>query len=638
MESYIPQEERTPLARHLWLLLAAALLFLPPILWREVRSREALYATVAEEMLRSGSAWVTTIHGDPVQAYPAYAWLVALATQAGFRGELALRLPALLSMVGLATLCGVVGYRRGGAVAGVVASAVVLCNPAALRVGCRAQGEPLLALLLCAAWMTWYSFGQRRKRWALGWAGAMVFVLLAAFTAGARAIAVFYLPFFFLRRPVRGRRRLLLPSHLAVLAVAVVVLTVWLRRVPNQIFLPWNELNTLPEVTLSYTVEILLFPLKCLLYLMPWPLVAWPAFCMAYRPLEKSPVAFHFLRTIVVSAFVATWLIPKLSPLFLLPVLGPLAIMTGLHAELLVRRHRQRLLRLSALLFVLGVAAAGFGLLAATLHLAGVIVLSGLETTVVVAAMAVFLATLAIGMLAERGPLRRLPFPAHLVAGFTALGVTLLTLQTTWDEWAGGEARAAGRALTGEEDPADFLIAPLPAAPEAAGTAAAPTVSATASAGPAANGVSVPVTYRPLSESVIYRQTRSYHLAACYYLGRPVIRVQDPKSQIPLPVPGPRQVLGEPAPGTAAAAANDTTDGSPVYRDAIYALCDSGPPVVPEVEWVPLTPPIDLLRRKTVQVDWFPGGMTLLRLSTVAAPVPDDYQPDVVRLYRGVRR
>jgi len=638
MELHIPQDERRPLARDVWLLLlATALIFLPDMVLREVRGREALHATVAEEMLRSGSAWMTTVHGEPVHAYPGYAWLVALATQAGVRGELAPRLPAFLCMVGLATLCGVVSYRRGGAVAGVVAAAMVLCNPASLRVGTRAQSEPLLALLLCAAWMTWYSFGQRRKRWALGWAGAMAFVLAAAFTAGGRAIALFYLPFLFLRRPVRGRRRLLLPSHLAVLAVLVVVVAIWLRRYPDQIFLPWNEEKTLPQVTLSYPIELLLFPLKCVQYLMPWPLIAWPAFCMAYRPLEKSPVAFHYLRTIVVSAFLATWLVPKLSPLVLLPVLGPLAIMTGLHAEMLVRRHRQALVRLSTVLLGLGASLAGLGLLATGLHFAGVVRLEGLRPGLLLWDVAVFLTMLATAGLAWRGPWRRMPFHTHLVIGFMTLAAGFLAIQTTWDDWAHGEMRDAGRALAGVLSPPDYLVAAPPAVPEAAGTAAAPAVPATAPLGTAAT---VPVTYRPLSESIVYRQTRSSHLGVCYYLGRPIVRVQDPKTQIPLPVPGPWQVLGEPVPGTGpeATGGGGAGSGSPIYRDAIYALCDSGPPVVPEVEWVPLTPPIDPLRRKAVRHTWFPGGIMLLRLYTEAAPLADDYQPEAVRLYRGVRR
>lgn len=671
----MPVEERTFSARDLWLLvLAAALLFLPNMITREVRKGEALYASVAGDMVRTGALWVTSVHGVPAQAYPGYPWLVAACQEFNLPPEVALRLPAVLCIVGLAALCGTVGYRRGGPVAGAVAAAMVICNPAALRTGTRAQTEPLLALLLCAAWMTWYSVGQRRKLWTLAWAGAMIFVVLAAFTAGARAIAFFYLPFVFLRVPVKGRRRLLLPSHLAVLAVTVAVLVFWLRQVPNQTFLPWNELNTLPRVTLSYPVEMILFPLKSILYLMPWPFLFWPAFCMAYRPLEGSPGMFHYLRTIVVSAFVAAWLIPKLSPLVLMPALGPLAIMTGLHAELLVRRHHLRLYRLNQAMLAVAVVLAAVGTLVAALHLTDIVRFEGMETRLVTWNAALLLAVLGLALLALRGPLRQLPFHSHLIIAFMTLACSILTLQAVWDAWSGSEQRLAGQALAGKIPPPDFMVVKPTTLPEA-GTALAPTpVPAaapatgvtTALAAPAGTAPVTPLTYRPLAESIIYRQTVNYYLAVCFYLGRPVVCALDPKTQtIPLPIPGPRQVLGDATPETSPPGARPGDEqADTAYRDAVYALCDSGAPVLPAVEWTALTPPIDLRRHNVVRAQWFPGQMTLLRLYTEGAPLPDaakpdtdkptvpadtsaleatkpkpeDYQPEAVRLYRGVRR
>jgi 4-amino-4-deoxy-L-arabinose transferase-like glycosyltransferase len=652
-------DDRTFPARDLWLLaFAAAVLLLPNLSTREVRGTEALYAGVASDMVRTGALWATAVHGAPVEAYPGYAWLVAAGQVLGLAPEAALRLPAALCLVVLAGLCGVVGYRRGGPIAGAVAAAMVLCNPAALRAGTRGQNDSLLALLLCAAWLVWYSLGQRRKRWTLAWIAAMAFVVPAAFTAGARSIALFYLPFIFLRHPVKGRRRLLLPSHLVVLGLTVAGLAFWLHQVPKQIFLPWNEVSTVPRVTVSYPVELLLFPVHCILYLMPWPFLCWPAFCMAYRPLERSPVIFHYLRTIVVSSFLAVWLIPDLSPLVLLPVLGPLAIMTGLHAELLVRRHHHLLRRLSIALLAVAMVVAVFGILAAALHLAGIVYFEGMETGLLTWNAAFLLALLVLALLAWRGPLRSLACHAHLVVAFITLACSVVTLRTVWYAWASNEQRAAGLALAGKIPPPDFMVV-KPAAPAVeAGTGPAPTATPVAAtpAGPAGTAPELPLTYRPLSESIVYRQTVNYYLSVCFYLGRPVVRVLDPKTQIPLPVPGPRQVLG--AVATAAPPGSPDREETPAtYRDAVYALCDGGAPVLPAVEWTAITPPIDLRRRKDVRVQWFPGGMTVLRLYTEAAPLPEKPKPvpaatpaageepspetppsEIVQLYRGVRR
>jgi 4-amino-4-deoxy-L-arabinose transferase-like glycosyltransferase len=674
----MPPEERTFSSRDLWLLvLAAALLLLPNMIAREVRKGEALYSSVASDMVRTRALWVTTAHGAQQPFYPGYPWLVALGQELDLPPEIALRLPAVLCIATLAGLCGMVGYRRGGPVAGAVAAAVVICNPATLRCGTRAQSEPLLALLLCAAWMTWYSVGQRRKHWALAWAGAMLFVIPAAFTAGARAVAFFYLPFVFLRRPVKGRRRLLLPAHLVVLAATVAVIVFWLRRVPDQIFLPWNELNTMPKVTLSYPVEMILFPLKSLLYLMPWPFLFWPAFCMAYRPLESSPVVFHYLRTIVVSAFVAAWLIPKLSPLVLMPALGPIAIMTGLHAELLIRRHHLHLRRLNLAMLAVGIALAACGTAVAALHLTGIVRFDGIEPSLLGWNAVLLFAMLVAAVLALRGPLRSLPVHAHLIVAFTVLASSILALQAVWYSWAGSEQREAGLALAGKIPTPDFLVVKPAAAAEGSTAPVAGTAPATAStaspapASAAATPPAAPLTYRPLAESIVYQQTGNYYLSACFYLGRPVVRVEDPKTQIPLPIPGPRQVLGDVAPEAPPSPPPGATSADATYRDAVYALCDSGAPVLPAVEWTALTPPIDLRRRKIVRAQWFPGGTTLLRLYTEAAPLPEkpkpaaekstldtenpipdgeksrldagkpkpeEYQPETVRLYRGVRR
>jgi len=538
-------------------------------------------------------------------------------------------------MVALGALCGTVAYRRAGALAATTAVGVVLFTPATLRACARAQSETLLALLLCAAWVTWYSAGQQRKRWLLAWAGAMAFVILATFTAGARAIVLFYLPFLFLRRPVRGRRRLLLPSHIAVLAVGAVVVVTWLRWVPGQIFLPWNELTTVPQVTRSYPVEVVLFPLVSILYLMPWPFLMWPAFCMAYRPLETIPVAFHYLRTIVLAVLIAGWLIPDASPLALLPLLGPLAIMTALHADLLVRRHHRELRRLGLALHGAAAVVAALGLLIGLLHLSGGIRIEGMPFGTIAWADAALLAMLTLAALGLRGPLRRLPSHQHLLSGFAALACAVVTLDTAWSSWSAAEQRAAGLALAGSGPAPEYLVV-RPAANPDIGAAAAP--AADPDAAPPGTAPGTPTAYRPLQESVVYRQTRGPHRIACFYLGRPVLRVTDPKTQIPLPVPGPRQVIGDPVAGPPTPTHPGGPTGSPVYRDAVYALCDSGPPVLPEVEWVPLTPPLDLRRRQTVLWQWFPGGLTLLRLHTEALPVPPDYQPEPVRLYRGTRR
>ncbi len=622
----MPIAERTSLTRAVAVLaLALAWLYGPLIVARDVCTGEALTATVAEEMLRSGAFWRTTAHGEPVQAYPAYPWLVAGCRALGVPRQLALRLPAVASLGLLALLSGAFASRHSGLTAGAVAASVVLASPVALRACVRCPGETLLALLLGAAWLSWYWLGQLRKRWELAWATAMLFVVLGCFTAGARAVTLFYLPFLFLRRPVKGRRRLLTPAHLGALAVGAAVVVYWLRRTPGQIFLPWNELDTMPQVTRSYLSDWLVFPFKCALYALPWPFLMWPAFCMAYRPLEQHPAAFHYLRVIVLTIFLGAWFLPGVSPLALVPLLGPASVLTALHVGLLIRRHPRELRRLGAVLHAAGMATASLGLFIALLHGAGLVRFEGLRPAMLAGAGLVLAAVIGLAALALRGSLWDLPVHEYILTGFAAGAAAFTALDAAWSSWARAEPRAAGLALAGRSPPPDYLVVNTQPSPEAGAGSSGAVVGDSGS-------------YRPLERSVVYSQMRGYHLAACFYLGRPVVRVTDPKTQIPLPAAGPRPVIGDTFPLGGDPQPQEKPAAAPVYRDAVYALSDSGPPVVPEIEWVPLTPPLDLRRRQAVRLDWFPGGLTVLRLSTVAAPVPPDYQPEPVRLYRGVRR
>ncbi|MBN2450411.1 MAG: glycosyltransferase family 39 protein [Lentisphaeria bacterium] len=640
----MPYVERTPTRRSvLLLLLVFALLYLPFLPTRELRPSEALYGTVAAEMVRERVFWTPAVHGDPVDAYPLYPWLVALCDTLGCQGEWGVRLPAVLCLGVLALLSGWMAHRHGGPVAAFVAAGMVLCNVAAIRVGRRAQSEIVLALLLTCAWWTWFALGQEGKRWLAGWLGAALFVTLAAFTGGARALAMFYLPFFFLRRPVKGRRRMLLPSHFAALAFLALAVGTWLYRSENPIFLPWNELQTMPRVTLSYPLDFVLFPLKCAVYLFPWSFLIWPAFCMAYRPLERSPIVFHFLRTIVLSLFLVSWLLPKVSPLSLMSVLGPLAVMTGLHFELLVRRHLLVLRRLSRLLAHAAAVLALAGLGLCLIHGSGIVRVEGWPRAHL-AGMGVLLAlALAVALLVAYGPLARAPFRNQFVAAAGALGVAVLSLITPWQAWANNEQSAAGLALAGRAPPSPILLATPPGADAAvSGAGGVPeggAVPREAVAGVVPNVAEVSRVYRPIASSAIYSTTRPYHVAACFYLSRPVVRVTAARTRIP--IPHGRSVAPFPSWGDrpdipALPPQNDP--GAQPYVDAVYVLTEGSAPILPEVEWTPVSPALDLRRRKIVRVGWFPGGPRLARLYTEAAPPDPGQPPDIVRLFRGVRR
>ena len=445
----MPYIEANPSRRHFVLLLA-----LVPLLYglrlgtRELGSNEALQAVICSELHHHWQPLITTVQGEQIPSFPLYPCLAGIAS--GFREptEWTTRLPAVLSTVLLAGLAAAVAAEAGGSLAGVVAAAVVLTSLISFREGTRADSDMLFALLLNAAWFAWFRLGRGARRWVAAWFWSLFFVFLACFNVGARALACFYLPFFFLRRPMRAWRRMLIPAHLVGLVLLGGVLSAWLLRFPEQVFLPWNSIlgRAAEGRPAGYLAHLCLFPLKAGWYLLPWTLVAWPGFCLAHRRLEKVPVLCHYLRTICVSLFVAAWLLPQTSPRALLPLLGPVAILTGLHFEILVRRHQGTLRQISRLVAWLALVGAGAGFLLGVLHIIGVVVWSGLDP-LRLGIMMVLLLAAALGayLLLTRG--RTCVCWLALVLAVTAARLAYLAAIPPMAAHIGGERRLLGQQL-----------------------------------------------------------------------------------------------------------------------------------------------------------------------------------------------
>ena len=482
--------EQMPSRKHVGLLLLFFLILYTTCLGvRELRSHEAMLATAAAEMSAGGSPVMPTVHGERVHTFPVYPWLVSLCSALRRPNEWSARLPAALATLLMSLLSGLMARRAGGKIAGVVAAAMVLSSPICLREGPRAGSEPVFAVFLSAAWFAWYRFGVEERKWGVAWAAAVLLVTAATMTVGVRAIACFYLPLFCLRDPLRGWRRMLVPAHFAMLVFLIVALALWsLVIAPGQTLLPWNTLvlGAVPTGTQSYVKDILQFPIKCAGYLLPWTFLAWPAFCLAYRPLERGNVAFRYLRTIVVSLFLAAWFLPGISARALLPLICPLAVLTGLHYEILVRRHYSALLKLHKLMLALALAAALACVGVCCLHLAGIIVFA--EVGGLMLAFSMLLAILAAVLVCWLGTKgATASFWARLVLGIVALRLVVFAVATPWHVCLHSEARATGAVLAG-------------AVPEGA---------------------------------TVYRAYARRLVCECFYLRRPVVRVVNVDEELP---------------------------------------------------------------------------------------------------------
>ncbi len=604
----MPYIEQTPQRRFFLLLpLVFAVCYLVNTWVAELGRSEAFLGIVAREMAANREFLHITFQGEPVRTFPFYPALVAVVGGLGMPSTFTTRLPAGLAVLATALVCGLFVARRQGWLGGMVTGSMMLTNLACLRLGQRAQAETLLMLWLACAWLSWYAFGQERKHWGRAWGLALLFVFLGSLTVGARAVLYFYIPFLFLKQPIRGKRRLLQPYHFLTLAVFALGLTLWLQMVPGQPFMPWNAENLRPGHGTNLVLDRLVFPVKLALYLMPWTALAWTPFCVAFWPVERQPVLFHYLRTQIISLTVFVWLIPWSSTLMLLPVLPALAILTGCHFEILIRRHKPHLERYLALLGW-GALALATGLLALVVLLTlGVVDLVGFPLAVVFRNAVVMLLAALLAVLALRaGVGGKQPYWLRFVLVVCALRLLAASVLPPLEAWAGNERRQVAEVMVGKLSPLALhgghgpVMGGLPAVslvpPPSGDEAVAP---------PPAPAPSVPGL--PPEVETVYI-ARPPLVVESFYLGRHVLKVKNLERDLPADAP------------------------------VVYVVGGAQPPILPSRAWTAASPLLDARRRNWLSWAWLPGEWCLLRVAVGPREPTADHTAIPTRLYRGERR
>ena len=336
---------RNPSWRSITLLaILSTVMFLSGICVHELRlSDEGLTAAFTQDFIFGGNIFKTRIYGQPVPGFPLYSWCAAICSLGRMPTELTLRLPTLLALFTLAIASGLFARRIQSDFAGMIAASVVLMSMISVRVGVFAHNDTIVAALLASAWYIVYAFGWRGKRWWFAWGLALLLVLLASFGAGAKALIIFYLPFFSMGHRLKSVEALQSKQHLTAFVLMLASVILWQCLVPGQPFVPWNALAFMepPYSVGSYLMHLVSMLPKLIVYLLPWTFLAWAPFCLALRQFESDSHCCRFLRTIVVANFVMFLLMPGGSPLHLLPVFGPMAVLIGVYSEIVLRRYQE---------------------------------------------------------------------------------------------------------------------------------------------------------------------------------------------------------------------------------------------------------------------------------------------------------
>lgn len=471
-----------PPARWPAILLTLLVVTLFTNLWLpELTSKEAVNALMARDLLE-GNLVRITLMGKETLHPPMASWLIALFSLVLPLGEVTIRLVDLLALLGLAAACAIAVRRVAGTQAAAVTAAAVGSSFAALDAGTTGEGSMLFCLFINLAWLIWYRLSREHRRWLYAWFLSLLMACLAILAGGFQALFYFYFPLLLLRRPLNSLRRLRQSDHLLSLTFFLVVILAWILLVPNlsdQLFLFVSNFEA-SETSAGYVKRFVLFPLRVTLAYLPWAFLVWPAFCLAFRPLEKDPVMAQYLRTIVVSLFALFWLLPDAKPTALLPLIGPLSILIGLNYEILVRRHGEKLLQVGRFFAYLSIVISAFAIML------GLYLLNqtpGTLTPGITYLNLVFLCAAIIGAFLVIRHRRQMPVWMVTVAAIAAFHVTYASTYKVRDYLVNSERRQLGRELQ---------------------------------------------TYIPPGE-IVYELSPGSFPAACYYLDRPVIQISSPR-------------------------------------------------------------------------------------------------------------
>lgn len=368
-------ERAKPLRIRLALLALAALLVVPQLFHAPLAPSEAMATGVAREIRAEGDFTLLRHLGRPVHQNPLYAWLLS-AFDLGDAPAWAVRLPSVAAWLSLAGLAYWGAAASAGPFAGFIAALIPLTSVAGIAFASRASSDMWFAVLLFAAWLCWYRLGTVRGLWNWAWGGSVLLVALAFFAGGARAFAFFYLPLLLLQSPVKAREQMLRWGHLLALVLALALCGTWLAHsLHHAEVVTWSQLveRAVQTQDSGYRQRLWQFPLRVLGWGLPWTVFAWPAFCQAFRSVEKDREQASFFRTVVVVVFVSCWLLSGVSSGSMLVLLGPFAVLTAMNYESLLRRHAASCRRLLWGLSFAGAAVAFAAVAGAVLLLTGLV-------------------------------------------------------------------------------------------------------------------------------------------------------------------------------------------------------------------------------------------------------------------------
>jgi 4-amino-4-deoxy-L-arabinose transferase-like glycosyltransferase len=312
-----------------------------------LQGEETRRATVAMEMLRTGDWIVPDLQGDVFyfsNRPPLQQWLIAaLGTLRGDVDAVAVRLPSALAVLATALLvwwyCGAFLSRLGA----FAAAAAFASMGQVIELGGRGESDAVFTLFVSASLLLWHRGAACGWPALRTWTVAYFFVALATLTKGVQGPAYFAASLGAYLVVTKQWRFALSWTHLAGIAVFLVVLGSWL--VPFYLHTNLDAVRYIyfgdvarygnENSALAILEHMARYPVKLVFCLLPWSILIAS---LVGRDIRRATSALRgpmvFATCAVLSTFPSVWLIQGAESRFFMSMYPCFAVMVGIVAQL----------------------------------------------------------------------------------------------------------------------------------------------------------------------------------------------------------------------------------------------------------------------------------------------------------------
>lgn len=315
---------------------------------RDLAQSEGFYAAVASEM--DSARPMSIAHGVAIKnQYFLYPYVCAfLKSHLPFDLTVILRYTNFFFLGATALLLALGAGVTRDFKAGLIAPAMFCANLYIFFLSQTAGPQMMGLFFLFAAQSAWIYFGFVKGHWNISWVISLTLVSCGFLTSGVKIPVYFFLPLFFLHRPLKLSSKINNKGFvlgMIILGAGVLCLTLPFLLYAREY--TWDYISADYRGMSNFLLNILLSPLYMILLIMPWPLLIWIPFCAAIRPLEKTPIYNHYFRVVFITDFIVILFNPFSTMGDFVFVLPSLVLLCAITYDTAVRRYSVEMRRLT---------------------------------------------------------------------------------------------------------------------------------------------------------------------------------------------------------------------------------------------------------------------------------------------------